>query len=200
MSEPIAKVESLNGKFYVKSEDGSIRELLKGDVVYKGETVIGDAQNSTFQNALLRLNDGSDIAVLGKNRQLFDASLSKEEFAVNETVTEPKSLLLAIQEDAKFDNGNIDELATAGGENTPADSEHISAEFTQINGAITDVNAALLDTLYSVESLSQVEEDATRRNLIEVDPAVSAVNDAPTITLTSVNNFTEDAPSNAVGS
>ena len=43
MSVVIGKVSNLlNGKFYVKNTDGSIRELSIGDSIYEGDLVVGE--------------------------------------------------------------------------------------------------------------------------------------------------------------
>ncbi|MDD5372352.1 MAG: Ig-like domain-containing protein, partial [Sulfurimonas sp.] len=168
MLESIAKVESLDGKFYAQASDGSLRGLSKSDIVYKNEIVLGDKNNNILHSAFLKLKDGTEVVVSGRNKQLFDASLSQEKFAESETLTTKESILLAVNEEAKteVENRNIDEIETAAKENTVAVSEYVSANFAPINGAITDVSATLRDTQYNLDSIATNDyQNDIRRNL-----------------------------------
>ena len=88
MSAIIATVASVDGKFFVKGQDGSLRELTKGDAIYEGEIVVGDSSNSQINSIIVSTVDGTDIVMLGSESQLFDASISTQEFAPNETITD----------------------------------------------------------------------------------------------------------------
>jgi hypothetical protein len=69
MSNVIGKIESIDGKFYAKAEDGSLREISKGDEIYEGEVVVGDSANKAIDSVIISMNDGyGDIVVLGDPR------------------------------------------------------------------------------------------------------------------------------------
>ena len=77
MSKVIGEVTGLEGKFYVKGADGSLKELSDGDKIHEGETVVGGNDNTLTDSVTVSLNDGSEIFVSGDESQLFDSSLSK---------------------------------------------------------------------------------------------------------------------------
>jgi len=183
MLSAIGKIESISGKFYIKSEDGSLREISKGDEIYEGETIIGDSSNNTIDSAIVSMVDSyGDIIVLGTQEQLFDSSLASEEFSQNDTVTNKESIQ-AILDD--IDNTqDVDELETAAGEEGGAESsEGGKAIFAEANAAAADINSKLSGEEFAGEARSinydlDIIEDTSRAETTTPD-----VNDAPTITL-----------------
>ena len=87
MSSVIGKIASLDGEFYVKSSDGSLREVSQGDEIFEGEVVVGSNNNSSINSIIVTLDNGTDIITLGSDSQLFDASLYDTEFSTDDTVS-----------------------------------------------------------------------------------------------------------------
>ncbi|MDY0122435.1 MAG: cell shape-determining protein MreD, partial [Sulfurimonas sp.] len=141
MSVIIGKIASLDGTFYAKGPDGSMRQLSKGDAIFEGEIVIGDGANSSIDSVIVAMNDGTDLVLLGNDTQLFDASLSQEQFAESDTVTDPNSILSMLEENEDLENIDVDDIETAAGEDGAESEGGVPGEFAQFNGAETDVNA-----------------------------------------------------------
>jgi predicted nucleic acid-binding Zn-ribbon protein len=122
MAEVIGKVAHLDGKFYARAEDGSLRELSKGDTLYVGEIVIGDSGNDAIDSVIVSLNDGNDIVVLADQSQAFDQSLTQTEFTPDETVSQPSSILSMLEESGDITAEDIEAIETAAGEEGAPDS------------------------------------------------------------------------------
>lgn len=201
MSEVIAKVKKLDGKFYIKERDGSLFELSVDSTILKGQLVVGDKNNISSNLLVVLLNGGENITLRGADKQLFDDSLTQKQFAYEDVTTKTDSIDVVTTQQLKDINNARDaqNIETAGIENETPTSEHNSAKFERINGAITDVNATLLDYSYEKNYIITTDRNATDERRVLLAESGNT-NDVPTITVTHVNNFTEDAPANVIGS
>ena len=146
MAAVIGKIESLDGKFYAKGADGSLRVLSKGDEIFEGEVVIGDKSNSSIDSIIVSTVDGTDVVLLGSNEQLFDASLSSEPFSQDEVVNNSDGITNIIN---KYGNDvNIDDLETAAGADGASvveSTDDIKADFHNMNNNFLNISASLRD-------------------------------------------------------
>ena len=126
MAEQIATVASIDGIYFVKNPDGTLHQLSKGDPIYEGQVVFGFDGNSPISSVILTMNDGSDIVILGNDRQLFDSSLSDSEFSVDETISDKDSIEALINETP---DDQSDEIETAAGEDVIVAS-HLDGDTT----------------------------------------------------------------------
>src|SRR3990167_8568584 len=182
MSVSIGKIVGIEGVFHVKGVDGSVRKISDGDTIYEGEIVIGNQGNNPSDNIVVSMKDGSDIIVLGHEKQLFDASLSAQEFAKEETVTQKDSIQAILE--ANGDIENIGDLETAAGEGiTIQSTEGGEANFASANNASTDINAELRQRAFEDERFES-SEDVRLGETLEVDPAdTTAINDPLILTV-----------------
>ena len=147
MSSVIGKIVSTDGKFFVKSVDGSLREVTEGDSINMGETLVGDSSNTDIQHAVVHMNENyEDIVILGDQTQLFDASLFSEAFDKNQVVTTSASVENAIVDILGDDIEDID--TAAGEESDVASEEGGEANFAEFSNASTNIVANLLDTSF----------------------------------------------------
>ncbi|SMP86267.1 hypothetical protein SAMN06313486_10236 [Epsilonproteobacteria bacterium SCGC AD-308-P11] len=149
MSKVIGTITGLEGTFQVKDAQGNLHEVSNGDKIHEGETVIGDKENALTDGITVSMNDGSEIFINGTDSQLFDASLSQEAFAAEETVTQADSLVALLQENGDVETNAGDDIETAAGEGTALSTEGVPANFAAANGGIVDINADLYDRAFS---------------------------------------------------
>ncbi|MDO8453181.1 MAG: cell shape-determining protein MreD, partial [Sulfurimonas sp.] len=148
MSAVIGKVTGLEGKFFAKDSDGNLRELSNGDNIHEGEVVIGANGNQLMDSITVAMQDGSNTVVYGNETQAFDASLAKEEFSADETVSDPDSLQAILEDDIVGINENnlenLNNLETAAGQEAAVQStEGGTANFAELHNASQDVEADL---------------------------------------------------------
>lgn len=92
MTHLIGNIISNDGTFFAKSVNGSMRELLVGDKIFEGESIVGGEANSVDKGIVVSLFDGSNITLIGNQSQIFDASLSDKSFSNEETVIKSDSI------------------------------------------------------------------------------------------------------------
>jgi len=141
MSTVIAKVASVDGSFYIKSEDGSFKKLDRGDEIHEGSIVVGDKGNNALNSIIVSTVDGPDIVMLGNESQLFDASLSQREFSKDDTVSDTKSIEAMIANDTSLISDDIN--TEAGEEDERESTTDVNQAFAQISDEGVDVNANL---------------------------------------------------------
>ncbi|MBU1927505.1 hypothetical protein KKG77_00740, partial [bacterium] len=171
MAAVIGKIASIDGVFYAKGADGSLRELSQNDEIYEGEIIIGDKSNGALNSVIVTMVSGEDIVLLGAETQLFDGSLAEKEFATEETVTNSESIEALIDDNTGTEN--VDELETAAGEEAlgAESTEDVRANFAQINDEIIDINAEIKDVAAATNVQGDVFTDETRF-AIAPDPEV----------------------------
>jgi hypothetical protein len=156
MSTIIGKIASLEGTFYIKGLDGSLREVSVGDEILEGESIVGDKNSNTpLQTLTVDMSDGHDMIILGHDKQLFDTSLLSKEFTTDETVTQNDTIQNIIEEngDAETAAGeNIEDLETAAGEGQAESTEGGEGRFADANNGIVDINADLRDRAFVNET------------------------------------------------
>ena len=186
MSALIGKISSIDGKFYAKSVDGSLREINSGSEIYVGESIVGDKANFPEQNVVVHMEkDFGDIIILGKQTQLFDASLASEGFDAAEVVTTGESIQDAI---ASIFGENLDDIDTAAGEESAiSSSEGGEANFASFNNASIDIQASTRERTF--DNAQQTQEDDS---INQGEEARRAQNIAPTLTIDENVNVDED--------
>lgn len=130
----IAKINSIDGKFFAKDPNGNVRELNVGDLIYEGEIVFGDKSNSDSDNIVVNLYNDVTATIKADNEQAFDATMTAtahgdEEMSFSHEVMD--SLLRAGDEvnvvsdlrDAKFESEEID--TEDEGKNNDDDSKEV---------------------------------------------------------------------------
>ena len=149
MATAIATVTNLIGRFYTQNIDGSIRELSNGDKIHEGESVIGDRGNSSAAQLTASMDDGSDIFVNARESQLFDASLSKEDFATDDVVIQSDDFATLLNSNDNQTTDAEDEIETAAGTDTavPQSTEGGVAKFATGNKGEQDISAVLKDDI-----------------------------------------------------
>ncbi len=173
MAAMIGTIDSVEGKFYLKGKDGSLRELSVGDTIHEGDVIVGDKNNSSIDNIIVATIDGNDILVMGDKSQLFDLSLLQEEFSDSDSITQKESVSEMIAQIEGADNAQ--ELDTAAGEEGSAveSTEGGEAEFAQMSNASVDIVAQLRDVSAEpaydnyINNLDDTEAD--RRRLLLAD-------------------------------
>ncbi|MDB2562864.1 Ig-like domain-containing protein, partial [Sulfurimonas sp.] len=151
MSSVIGTVASIDGKFQIKDANGNIREGALGDEIHVGEVIIGDKRNGSIDSIVVTLDNGNDIVLFGKEKQLFDTSLFNSEFAENETVSESDSIERMfsdfdsdLDDEDSMNEDDIDDIETeAGEEESTQSTEGGEANFAQNTGDSVDINADL---------------------------------------------------------
>ncbi|QOY52751.1 beta strand repeat-containing protein [Candidatus Sulfurimonas baltica] len=184
MSNIIGKIISLDGTFYAKGTDGSLQEVSKGYEILEGQTVFGDKSNASINSAIVSMTDGSDMVILGHDKQLFDASLTQQEFAVEETVTSKDSIAAMLEENGDVDDA--DDIETAAGEGASAEStEGGEADFADVNNASTDVNADLRERAFGDDEVKLEEGlgEEVRRSASTTTPPPETDAEAVTISI-----------------
>jgi len=74
-NKEVGTVQNLDGKFYVKDEDGNVIELKNGDVIKEGMVIIGDKGNSSSAKVeIMNHNSSESVVVSGDQEQSFDSS------------------------------------------------------------------------------------------------------------------------------
>ncbi|MEA2091285.1 MAG: Ig-like domain-containing protein, partial [Campylobacterota bacterium] len=200
MSSAIGKIVSLHGKFYAKSEDGSLRVISKGDEIYEGETIIGDSGNKSIDSVIVSMEDGTDIVVLGNESQLFDASLSQVEFSEEETVTHSESIETMLADSGDLDD--VEDIETAAGEASGVESsEGGEAEFSVHNEQLVDVNATLRDVEFknNPESKGSDQEENIYADLV-VDSLSADILSSSDSGRSDIDNITNDNTTTIAGS
>ncbi|TKI68876.1 hypothetical protein FCU45_07890, partial [Sulfurimonas crateris] len=158
MEAVIGKIAAIEGVFYIRGLDNSLRKALENEKVYEGEIIIGDANNTPAENVTVSIADGSEIVVLGKEKQLFDSSLLNREFSNEDTVTNKDSIQALLEKNGDIDN--IEDLETAAGEEEIVDStDGVKSVFLDANGAITDINADLRDVAFAEETTESRDDN-----------------------------------------
>ena len=149
MSNVIGKITDLDGTFYVKSVDGSLKEIVNGDEIYEGVTVVGGKDNTLTDSVTVSMKDGADVSVSGTDQQLFDSSLSKEVSSMDEAVQQQDTLASLLQENGDITDAGDEIETAAGAEGGPESTDGGPARFAVWNGLEQDINADLRDRAFS---------------------------------------------------
>ena len=132
-------VKSIEGKVVAVDSSGAKRELNVGDVVYLGESIVGQ---DTSSKIVISANDGKDIVMLGKDTLILDQSVSVSEGFGNEAMMADVEAL----QQALLNGTDLQDLeATAAGGGDGSDGVSLGqVAFTQ-GGHISNVIAAYGD-------------------------------------------------------
>lgn len=159
MSTIAGSVKTLsNGKFFVKDENGNIRELKVGDTIYENDTVYGEAGNSKSAKIEIALASNDIIVLSQGQKQLIDASLLESAYGEEELFFTTETALANIEayrnmvdvvsdlRNAKWNDeaskAKDDEETTAGKEEAE-DEDGSTAKFAARDGNMTDIESDL---------------------------------------------------------
>lgn len=159
MSTIAGSIKTLsNGKFFVKDENGSIRELKVGDTIYENDTVYGEAGNSKSAKIEIALASNDIIVLSQGQKQLIDASLLESAYGEEELFFTTETALANLEayremvdvvsdlRNAKWNDeaskAKDDEETTAGKEEAE-DEDGSTAKFATRDGNMTDIESDL---------------------------------------------------------
>jgi hypothetical protein len=180
MSVDIAKVTSLNGKFFTKDTSGNVQELHIGDVVKSGDVVFGANENVSQDAIILTLFDSNqEVLVAGIGEQRFDESLTLNPFEFSDVTTVAENIqaldmeseddLLAALEEGMVTASVDDNLETAAGEDEDNDGTANGANFYDVNNNEGNVVASLRDKKEHFERNNVKHEKHDRDEPIDED-------------------------------
>ena len=164
MATVAGKIQSLTGgKFFVKDEQGNIKEVSLNDDIYENSSVYGDSGNPSSAKVEIILSDNDVIVLSQGQKQLIDASLIETAFGTEELFFTREGLEQTIAEhnaiadvesdlrEAKFLNdGNITEEETTEGEEEVEDEEGEGGQFSARDGAMTDIESDLRKKAWAI--------------------------------------------------
>ena len=189
MAQVIARVESIEGKFFAKDVEGNSVELHKGDTITEGMIVFGDAKNSSSaQLEMSREDGGENIILLANQEQSFDASMAEESMFEEALSSESVEVALlnepTLDETAHVADEATKEEKTDEEDETDAGDKKIKedeagAEFAARDGNAVDVNSDLRDAKFLSRSHTFEIKD---RFLSEAEDGLNRI-DRPSNTL-----------------
>lgn len=209
MATVAGSIKSLsNGVFHAKDENGNIRVLKEGDLVYENDTIYGDNGNSSSSKIEIQLS-GNDVIVLNEGqKQLIDSSLIETAFGKEELFFTRENLDLKADEhnsdtnvvsdlrDAEFkaeNNKDITEEDTAEGKEEVEDETTATGEFQARDGNATDIISDLRNAQFRART--QVFEDKSAFETESKDRLSSLENtDRPDYTNPSFPSITTPPP------
>jgi hypothetical protein len=148
----VGYVNSINGKFYARSDDGSVRELKLGDPIYEDDFVYGDNLNTADSLITVSMDGYSElIEVASNDALLFSSTMYDIDSEVPHSDDEDELADVL----AKY--GDLEET-TAGEEGELKDSEAASA-FAERAGNMVDINAGLRNVRTSSYQLDHQENE-----------------------------------------
>ena len=158
MNALIGTVKGMDGKFFAKDADGNVIELSNGDSITQGMIVFGDKSNSSASHINIeQLNGDADIAIVGKNEQMFDSSLIEEETFEEGLSLQSVSDALVL-DDLEESETSADDLETAAGEEAASGSGGTEDEFADRDAGSTDITTELRDTSFESSELPESAE------------------------------------------
>jgi len=148
----IGYVNAINGKFYARSDDGSVRELKLGDPVFQDDFVYGNNLNSANSIISISMDAQTDpVEISSNDGYLFGTNTDKIETELPDTNTE-ESLVAVL---SKY--GDMEETS-AGEDKQPKESESVSI-FADRTGNIVDINAGLRAVVSSSYQLNHQDNE-----------------------------------------
>lgn len=156
-------VKSIEGKVVAVGSNGIKRELNVGDMVYLGESIVGQDAASKI---VISANNGKDIVMLGKDTLVLDQSVAVNEgFGGEAMMANVEALQQALLNGTELQD--LEATAAGGGGSGVASSDGVSlsqVSFTQ-GGHISNVTATYGDlggASQSSQSSSAYQGSATR--------------------------------------
>lgn len=156
-------VKSIEGKVVAIGNNGVKRELNAGDIVYLGESIVGQ---DAVSKIVISANNGKDIVMLGKDTLVLDQSVAVNEGFGNESaMANVEALQQALLNGTELQD--LEATAAGGGGSGVASSDGVSlsqVSFTQ-GGHISNVTATYGDlggASQSSQSSSAYQGSATR--------------------------------------
>ena len=159
MATKVGVVESLaNGRFYIKSSQGDIKELRVGDEVHDKDIVFGDAFNSDRAKVEISLDNAEVVVFSDGQKLLLDPSMVQIAMGTEElyfTIEDMELKLnehqaiadlesdLRVKEWSEDDDMDILEEDTTEGDEELDDSEQPSGDFLDRDGAATGSESSL---------------------------------------------------------
>ncbi|MFA9373393.1 MAG: immunoglobulin-like domain-containing protein, partial [Poseidonibacter sp.] len=177
MATIAGSIKSLsNGIFSAKDENGNIRILKVGDVIYENDTVFGSSSNSSSSQIEIELS-GNDVIVLSEGqKQLIDSSLIETAFGTEELFFTMDGADVKVDETdtdtATGTNGDVTEEETAAGEEIAEDGTDFSSAFQDRDGNATNIVSDLRQAQFGDEVERTIPDG---ENLITADLSVNDI-------------------------
>ena len=150
----IGRVMDVDGTFFAKAPDGSIRELQKGDVIYAYDFVYPKEHNPNFSLSIDLINSTTPLVLNGESEALFDSVVSKSDIDAFDTTVPPGTVAAVVASDTGREDGNVDIDETAAGQSHLASSDlSMPFDVAEMKIESVDVNAHLVDFEYGHKNL-----------------------------------------------
>jgi len=163
MARVIGNVKSLDsGKFFVKDENGHIRQLQVGDKIQDGEHVYGESTNANNAKIVIDviLPGAGDLVIMGNGALHFDTTLLAEAFSQHDAVVYINSVQDALAattpKESMAEKGETAAGETAAGD-AVTDTERAGDIFDARSGLITNVTTELHPTSPTLEGITLSE-------------------------------------------
>lgn len=150
MAALIGHIKEVNGDYFVKTPDGSIKKLVLNDHIHEGDTLFGKKGN-TLDDAILiaMVVLAKEVLLMGEEEQLFDEALVK--VASDESIAQTSPLSVAILSDAieaykSTEGSDTHENSSESLPQTPNSSGISTDQFTLHEEYSSDLTAPIADT------------------------------------------------------
>ncbi len=184
MAQAIGQVIFISGKAKAVDSAGNERDLDINSMVFLGETIITEGVDSSI---LLKMDNNQTITMGRNDRLTLDSDIyDPNSLPSEEGITSVEDIQQALSNDPNFDPSTLE--ATAAGGATVGDS---TAEPVLITHTQQSVEFDFLETEGINNNTPTITTDAQENNVVLIPSA----NNAPVLTITQVNDFTEDSGS-----
>lgn len=150
MAALIGHVKEVNGDYFVKTPDGSIKKLAVNDHIHEGDTLFGKKGN-TLDDAILiaMVVLAKEVLLMGEEEQFFDEALVK--VASDESIAQTSPLSIAILSDAIEAHKSTEESDTGkssseSSSQTPDSAGITTSQFTLHEEYSSDLAVPIADT------------------------------------------------------
>ena len=147
MANVIGTIGNVSGKFFVKDEQGNIREVKAGDKIFDGEVLYGAEQNSPTDSVQLKSDDGRIIVIdsnvhIQLDQTLLNTIPNQEMVKITpETLSQALSAVTTTNENNN--NPIAEQLTEVTTVNPDEEVDKLKLEFTDRVGDQTDINSDL---------------------------------------------------------
>ncbi|MFA6187799.1 MAG: cadherin-like domain-containing protein [Sulfuricurvum sp.] len=182
MAQVLGNVKSFEaGTFFVKENNGQIRQLKNGDLIYEGDNVYGVPGNSPAAKILIDviLPGMGDVVLAGNGALTFDTSVLTGIFSHHDAVVYIDSVqdALASAEPKDAANTDVTDAGETAAGSSVSDTERMGDIFAARTGLVGDVSTSLR----SAENTSLLGVQVSADNPVILDTATptAQVNNPP---------------------